>query len=191
MAGGRAELAASGVKKEKKKLDLANNAIVAGVVSAVVAGLISFLVTHFQDEDAASQARAAVRAQVASQTTSQQVQEVGKLETDADGLYVATQSAYSSYSSCYAAHHGTWGECHIKVEPAPTYSTVSLAYETDLSDIADPTIVKLGNKLSGYLFGSIADAIPAQADTAWFNAVDAYNELTSRCGQFIQGRVHG
>jgi len=175
MADGQADVAAAADGKNgKEKQELANNALVAGIVSAIVAGLISLLVVNFQDQDAVSQVRSEQLSQAA-----------GQLETAADTLYLGTTSVYNFQLECASARE-TWEGCASLAPGLTDFSTDMTTFDTALSNIADQAAAELANQFANDSAATIAAPSVAEGKKLWPRMVTLYLELIRLCGQLIQ-----
>lgn len=159
----------------KRKREITNNALVAGVVSAIVAGIIAFLVAHFQEQDAASQAHAVQEAQAA-----------GQLETAANALYQSSTSVYNFQLKCSNGSE-TRKECAALAPSLNVFSADMTTFDADGLNIADKKAAGLAQEFAKGATDTIATPSTTQAKKLWSNMLTLYLELIGRCAQLIQG----
>lgn len=158
---------------------LANNVVIAGIVSAITAGTMSFFIAKYQSQDAGRQALAGQQISVAIQ-----------LESAATSLWQAS-AATVEHGYRYAKLDGP---CIIPT--APSYNTLLTEREifwNDRINMDDGQASYWSLEFYDYAIGMAYDAeskSPKQAgrlnpDEA--AALKGYSELIARCGQLIRG----
>ena len=161
-------------QKTRKKLlrGLTGNALTTSVVAALVSGVTSFYVAHWQSQDALRQA-----------VISQQVQQLIKLEADAQSFDAAV---YTEYSIALECRKGSASACNQVTGPSgDKMVNAEVTLDIDKGNISDTFIRK---DIDTLIDTGLAAASPGSTnENSYVVEANAYFNLTARCGRLIQG----